>query len=642
MRRRPFPVTRSRLILIRRLTLVIGVLASVWAAILASGGGFAVSLGPLRVASRNPTRVSIVALICALTVTWISSRRKNGLPLREEWWWWRQLAWRCGLQPVSPALVVLIVGISLYAHQWAAARPLWLDEEMIALNIRDRGFRDLAGMLWLGQSAPLGWLAVQRAAILVAGTGELALRAVPVVWGMLTLAAAFWIGRRWFEPIAAAVLTLLCTFSIYLFHYPFEVKHYSADTFWGLLLPGLAVWVVDDERPAIRAHRAVLWWMAAAIGHWFAFGALFVAPACALVLTALMWHRDGRAAAARFALLGAIWLASFGLHYQLSLRQTHHSEFLRNYWAEHLPPPNAAPTDRITWIADRIEPLAENPGGTQMSVMLWLSVIAGIALARSRRMALAFAAVPLSAFVLGGLGVIPLFQRFTIWMVPALYVGIALVIDRAMSMGREAYGRRHWSGLVLPILIVAAELPLVTNIVGRGANDVEARAPHSKQNLDDRTSVRWLMRRARPGDAVLTTRLGWPAIWWYGHLPIGTDTSASVLPGDLAGYEVRHVENPRDCQGDELADSLKNHHRVLVYLGFPDIPDGFDDVILHRIAELGTVSAYREFTDVSRTAIIELHGAGTDGLTADLLSRTMPGGKAPIVGCIGTRPARRW
>ena len=34
---------------------------------------------------------------------------------------------------------------------------------MVALNFRDRSFPDLPGPLWLGQAAPLGWLALQRA-----------------------------------------------------------------------------------------------------------------------------------------------------------------------------------------------------------------------------------------------------------------------------------------------------------------------------------------------------------------------------------------------------------------------------------------------------------------------------------------------
>ena len=63
------------------------------------------------------------------------------------------------------------------ANGWGAA-PLWLDEETIALNLRDRTIADLAGALWLGQSAPLGWLAIVHAVIGALGTSEMALRLV--------------------------------------------------------------------------------------------------------------------------------------------------------------------------------------------------------------------------------------------------------------------------------------------------------------------------------------------------------------------------------------------------------------------------------------------------------------------------------
>jgi hypothetical protein len=237
---------------------------------------------------------------------------------------------------------------------------------------------------------------------------------------------------------------------------------------------------------------------------------------------------------------------------------------------------------------------------------------------------------------------IPLYERFTIWMAPALYVAIALVFDRALTMARMALVRRRWSGLVVATLIVVAELPLVFDIVSQGAADVEARTPDSKQQFDDRTAVRWLMRRARVGDAVVSTRLGWPAIWWYGELPIGDGMNPGQPPVDLKGYQVRHVSNPKGCRGDELADSVRNHPRVLIYLGFRDIPDGFDDVIMHRLAELGTVTAYREFTNVSRAAIIDLDAAADNDLTLEVLSRTKPDGKPQVPGCIGTRPADTW
>ena len=51
----------------------------------------------------------------------------------------------------APALAV--VGAALLVIQWSHGRMLWLDEEMIAINIRDRSLAALAGRLSLGQAA---------------------------------------------------------------------------------------------------------------------------------------------------------------------------------------------------------------------------------------------------------------------------------------------------------------------------------------------------------------------------------------------------------------------------------------------------------------------------------------------------------
>ena len=97
----------------------------------------------------------------------------------------------------AAAGVIACAGACVLIYFGRQARPLWVDEEMLALNARDRSFRELAGGLWLGQAAPLGWLALERASMLTLGLSERAVRALPVFWGLLTLITAVWVGRRW-------------------------------------------------------------------------------------------------------------------------------------------------------------------------------------------------------------------------------------------------------------------------------------------------------------------------------------------------------------------------------------------------------------------------------------------------------------
>ena len=309
----------------------------------------------------------------------------------------------------------------------------------------------------------------------------------------------------------------MCTLGQWLSHYRFEVKHYSADTFWGLLLPAQAAWVVDAERPRDHLRRSMIWWVAAAVGQWFANGALLVTPACALLLLAVTWRRHGWRAAAVFAVGGVIWLASFGGHYQLSLQHTHHSEFLRPYWASQLPPASAGFIETGRWVVGRLEPLARNPAGTGMWAALWLSAIWGFACRHRPALGAAFAIVPLSAVAFASFGLVPLHERFSLWIVPALYVGIALAVDWAIWRVRHAGGRRPWTTLAPAVAVGLMALFVAADIVRRGRNELELARPIIKHHLDDRAAVGWLMQHWQPGDAVMATHLGWPAVWWYGR-----------------------------------------------------------------------------------------------------------------------------
>ena len=442
-------------------------------------------------------------------------------------------------QHIAAALMIGLIAVWLDIHQWLSARPLWLDEETIALNVRDRSFAELGGSLWLGQAAPFGWLVIERVAVLTLGAGEIALRLLPLLFGIATLAAALWIGRRWLGPAGATVLMLLSAVSQFLSHYRFEVKHYTGDAFFALLLPALVIWTIEADAPAERSRRTVIWWLAAAVGLWLANGALLVTPACALFLLAARWRRDGRGAAFQVALCGLIWLASFGVLYQLSLRDTLNNPYLAGYWEAELPAARLGLLGTLRWTLDRFQPLAINPGGISPAglwVSLWLLAACGFAYGARPALGLVFATVPLSAFAFAGLRLVPLYQRLSLWIVPALYVGLALIVDRVVRFGRDAYHRRQWTYLTLAALFALAALRLCDDIFGRGKEDMRvARPPDNKHELDDRAAVRWLMRQRQPGDAVMTTHLGWPAVWWYGGIPIGnSEAAAGRLPDGSA------------------------------------------------------------------------------------------------------------
>ena len=456
-----------------------------------------------------------------------------------------------------PSLVAA-AGALLLIHQWQWGRMLWLDEEMIAINLRDRSFAQLAGRLELGQAAPYGWLAVQRAVFLAFGPDERALRALPLAFGVALLAVAVWVGRRWMTRSGAITLTFLCAAGQWVSFHALELKHYSADTCFGLLLPALAVWALEED-------RLLAWWIAAAVAQWFSNGALFVAPVCALVIVVASGNT------LKAALPGIIWLASFIANYILTLGPARSSEFLQHFWANAFPPPGSGPLATIAWALAQISPLALKPIGSGFGVWFWVAAGAGFWLARRTPPVFrsVFALVPLSGIVWAAVRLVPMFERLSLWIVPALYVGVALAADAASAMVARPMQSRRWAAAVAGVIAWCALAVLLGDVAIRGATYVAIDAPIANHDVDDRGAVRWLARQRQPGDVWVTTHNALPAIWWYAN-------------DDAPAFEVALESDPGGCGALELGETLRRAGatRALVYLGFGHhVPPAFDDVL---------------------------------------------------------------
>jgi hypothetical protein len=580
----------------------------------------------------------------------------------------------------AAAPIVAAAGAAVLVIQWAGARMFWLDEEMIAINLRDHTLAQLAGPLELGQTAPYGWLAIQRLVLLAFGTSELTLRFVPVAFGIGTLAAAIWLGRRFMTPVGAAALAFLCAAGQWLSFHALELKHYSADAFWGLFLPALAVWSLNgvgpgsdpgptpirgvgriqpetvdllpwgrtrvrpgsdpDERADARAvdrRRILVWWIVAACAQWLGNGALFAAPACAAVIVVTSARRAGTRGAIHAALPGVLWLASFALNYQVALAPALANAFLRGYWWNAFPPADAGIAVRIAWVAQQLAPLAIKPGGTGWVVTLWCASAIGLAAAPGYDAVFraTFALVTLSAFLWAAIGLAPMADRLALWIVPAVYVGIAMAAELAAAWLAEGIRRRRWALAAIGATAAAWLVAFGADIYAHGTIYVNLGRHVANHGLDDRGAIAWLARQERDADVWVTTHDALPAWWWYAEpdarAPI---LEASVVPSALA------------CGDGELGSWLRRDHRrrVLVYLGFGhDTPEEFDDTLLARLGSIGRIAAYRPFGSLGHAIVFELGEPSSNPPTLAALSGQPPAVRpSPREGCIAVTPARRW
>ena len=547
------------------------------------------------------------------------------------------------------AAAIAAAGTALKIYQWYFSRTLWVDEEMVLLNVRDRGFSDLIGSLWLGQAAPLGWLALQRWVVTEFGTNDRAVRAIPVLFGIATLWVALWMAARWMRPLAAAAFLLLCATAHWMVYYALEAKPYSADAFWGLALPALAIWAAEPTagRP-MHLARTGTWWSIAGIGQWFAFGATFVTPGSALVLCTVGYRRAGWRLAAAIAAQGFIFLTLFAAHYALSMSYASHDEFLRKYWWYGFPPAGAGFTATLQWLIERIRPLSVDPAGATFWVgfLMTFGYGVGVLLARQPSLGFVILSVPATAFVLAAVRLVPLSDRLALWTVPAVYAAVAVAVDDLITRVRSSFGARDWVRGVFAAPLAVVAVWACANVVERGR--IQFTVGGGNHELDDRRSIRLLMAQRQPGDVLLTTHLGLPAVWWYGMVPISEPNFGSRHPQDGAPiFEVTHLyPDAHGCRGrrrTQLGEALAGSRRAAVYLGFAArVPPEFPNLVLDELSALGAVVVYRQVGE-GITAIFDLTLPPNSWRSSvDVVGdRTaVPSGRD--AGCVGVRIARRW
>jgi hypothetical protein len=199
--------------------------------------------------------------------------------------------------------------------------------------------------------------------------------------------------------------------------------------------------------------------------------------------------------------------------------------------------------------------------------------------------------------------------------------------------------RKRWLVAAVALSGSIAIAVLCADIYRTGECDIRTRPTRSTHSLDDRSAIRSLMAQRRPGDAMLTTHLGLPAVWFYGGVDLSkSDEGASFADGGPIFEIWRDIPGPA-CAPDGLRRALGGVTGVTLYLGFA-APDRFEDLILNRLAELGAVTAYRRFAETSHTAVVDLRQAPTGRIllphlqTADPLARPQ--------GCVTIKRAHRW
>jgi len=321
-------------------------------------------------------------------------------------------------------LLLLGAGALLRLRQYAADRSLWHDEASLALNLVERGFAGLLEPLDYDQAAPPGFLWLVEAATRVFGTGESALRLVPLLFGLASLPLFDAVARGCLRPPGRLLALALFALSEPLVYYAAETKQYAGDVVFGLALLGLALRVAGEGADGRR-----LWSLGVlgGVAPWFSHASVFVLAGIGVGLgvPALRARRWG--VVARLAAVGVVWTASFGVLWVLFFGDVASNPWLHRYWAFAFPPlPPTAVAD-LLWLPNSLLGFLGGAAGLRPPPLtLGLLAVGAVALGRTRPQAAALLGLPaLAALVAAGLELYPFFHRFLLFLVPAAVVFVA-------------------------------------------------------------------------------------------------------------------------------------------------------------------------------------------------------------------------
>jgi hypothetical protein len=359
--------------------------------------------------------------------------------------------------------VAVAAGLALRAFVYARGRSVWVDEAWLVNNILGRDWAALFRPLDDHQGAPFGFLAAEKLATTLFGPGEWALRLVPMLGSIATLLLVARIGRR-LGGGTAAIAAALAAFAPGLIYYGIEIKQYSTDAAFTLLIldRALALW----DR-GVTPGRAAGFGLVGLVALWFSHPSVFALAASGTALMVGLASRGRWAEARLVAASAAAWLAGFAVEYVVQLRHLARDPYLKEFWAEgylKFPPRSFREASRYVHVGLGVfrvpfEDYSESTIGHAMAplaAMLWALGVVMLASAR-RWVELAILAGPLAvAAVASLLGGYPLTGRMILFLSGPSLLTMAAGIAPLLVPGPAAL-RRVGAVLLIGVLWLPIE-----------------------------------------------------------------------------------------------------------------------------------------------------------------------------------------
>ena len=389
------------------------------------------------------------------------------------------------------ALVMVVIGVILRLIQYSLNRSLWLDECFVALTVVNKPFLALLNPIDYFQVTPVGFLIIEKAFVVLLGNNEYILRLYPLVSGIVSLFLIYYVARHCIGEHGALIAVGLFSLSGFLIYYSSEVKQYSSDVTFALLLLAVTMHVRSSKFSGLSV---AFFGVIGAISVWFSLTSVFVLTGIGCTLSLFSVYRRDWSANNKLLIIYFMWLLGCAVFYFIYLRNISNTlDMQQSYWDGNFMPFPPMSVSDIKWFGKTFFEIFKRPIGLHQTGLGALAFLLGTVSIFLRDRELFFILIsPLFVLLfVSALHIYPIKGRVIIFIVPflLLFIGEGVIFLYNNT--------RNYSGIVALLLVGLLFYGPLTS----AANHAVYRTNYTIMPEEDTRSVmNYIEEHKKPGD----------------------------------------------------------------------------------------------------------------------------------------------
>ncbi|HKW63281.1 MAG TPA: glycosyltransferase family 39 protein [Candidatus Acidoferrum sp.] len=401
--------------------------------------------------------------------------------------------------------LLLLLGTGLRAWAYFRDTSLYLDEILLSRNILDLPLAQLLFKpLALDQVAPRGFLLIEHLSVTIFGPSEYALRLLPFVCGIASLALFWRLAERILAPTGSALALFLFAIGVPFIRFGAEVKQYECDLLAGILLLLLVLRLLEGEASNRRLAATGL------VGFfviWFSQASVLVMGGLGAVL-ALQWIVSRDRKTGRILLFTiSLWAVASVIAVVVGNRSMTPStrQYMNDFWTGAFFPLPFHFSAGVNWIGQRFLELFSEATllRYRWPIVFALLAAAGIAVVwkRSRVAAWLLCGPAVLALAAAIAHQYPFRGRLSFWLLPAALLALAAGTDWI----RAKVSALHPAVGMLVVLAVSIAPVMAL-----------AQAPPPYEIEHHWETLSYLQQHRQPGDVIYVMQVGEVGVRFYG------------------------------------------------------------------------------------------------------------------------------